>query len=454
MQQFQIQQNENEIILSEDSNHLVLKSGLSKNKTMELLRKYIKENSTVRSDVDYVVRKIETNSNWSCLFFKNKEDEIILTIDFKNDIILNLNEIEATKTYCYNLVFNIHDIEIKELWVTNFINLLQSSFIQPSDRDISLNTYFRQAVKDFNKLKTIEIFAKQGFRKENYYKSDHFNKVYTHLNNKEKFKFHELFGLTKSQYILCKEKDLINDREYLQTFVYLLNHDAKIYIEYLIRNYDCNSYTLRKFSDTILTNDYMVKNYDLYKLIDYFYIDCDHQGISESYEAMKYLSDYVNMNRDMQIKDFIKYPRYLKTYHDIVAKNYKVKINEIKNNKYNNELKRKYSYLQFSKNKEYEVIIPETLNDIVIEGSTLNHCVASYVDKVVEDKSFICFMRKKKEIDKSLITLEIVNNHIVHMKGQSNRSPFSEEESFLKEYQSYIYKNTKIENIKIGEVIE
>jgi len=449
MQQFQIQQSENEIILSEDNNQLILKSNLSKNKTIELLRKYIKENNIVNNDIDYVIKRIETNTDWSRLYFKNKEDEIILTIDFKNNIILNFNEIEATKSYCYNLILNIQDIEIKEQWITNFITLLQSSFIQHSDRDLSLNTYFRQAIKDFNKLKTIEIFAKQGFKKDRYYKSDCYTKVYTYLNNKEKFKFHEIFALTKSQYNLCREKDLINNREFIQTFCYLLNHDAKLFIEYLIRNYDCNSYSLKKFSETILMNECIIKNYDLYKLIDYFYIDCDHQGIEEPYEAMKYLSDYVNMNIEMQVQNFIKYPRYLKTYHDIAAKNYKVKINEIKNNKYNNELKNKYNYLQFNKHKEYEVILPETLNDIVIEGSTLNHCVASYVDKVIEDKSFICFMRKKKELDKPLVTIEIINNQIVHRKGQSNRNPSEQEELFLKEYQNYIYKNVSVDKIKL-----
>lgn len=142
------------------------------------------------------------------------------------------------------------------------------------------------------------------------------------------------------------------------------------------------------------------------------------------------------MNVDMGIKDFVKYPRYLKTYHDIVLKNYKVKLDDIKNNKYL-KLKELKSNLNFSKDN-YEVIIPNSLQDIVIEGSTLNHCVASYIDKVLDNQSFICFMRDKKQIDKPLITLEIVGGYIVHCKGQSNRNPYEEEAKFLTGYQVYL----------------
>ena len=56
---------------------------------------------------------------------------------------------------------------------------------------------------------------------------------------------------------------------------------------------------------------------------------------------------------------------------------------------------------------DYAVVIPTTGQDIVTEGEKMHHCVGSYVDKVVNNTDYICFVRHKDNLDKPYITCEV-----------------------------------------------
>ena len=87
------------------------------------------------------------------------------------------------------------------------------------------------------------------------------------------------------------------------------------------------------------------------------------------------------------------------------------------------------------KNKAFEIIIksaPQETKDLQKEGDTLNHCVASYIKRVVENQCLIYFLRTNKE--ESLITFEVRNNAIVQVKGKHNRKPSDSEVLALQEF--------------------
>lgn len=67
------------------------------------------------------------------------------------------------------------------------------------------------------------------------------------------------------------------------------------------------------------------------------------------------------------------------------------------------------------------------------EAVQQNNCVASYIDKVLDGKCHILFLRKKDSLDKSLVTIEVnaYTNTIVQAKGKFNRDTTEEENKVI-----------------------
>ena len=75
-------------------------------------------------------------------------------------------------------------------------------------------------------------------------------------------------------------------------------------------------------------------------------------------------------------------------------------------------------------NKDFKFILPKTYEDIIDEGQMQHNCVGasdSYMLKMATDQSFIVFMRKKEDPDKSFYTIEIEKARIVQAYSAYNR---------------------------------
>ena len=70
----------------------------------------------------------------------------------------------------------------------------------------------------------------------------------------------------------------------------------------------------------------------------------------------------------------------------------------------------------------YGIYVPQTCNDLVIEGRTLHHCVGSYQRRFAKGETTILFIRRLEEPDKPLYTLEwdLKKQKILQLKGNSN----------------------------------
>ena len=147
-------------------------------------------------------------------------------------------------------------------------------------------------------------------------------------------------------------------------------------------------------------------------------------------EGINLLKDYYGMANKIE-RNVKKYPKYLKSMHDIITINY----NAFKR-KYNEELfaRLQKKELDFEEDKVYIVITPQSTKEIVKEGTSLNHCVGSYIDKILDNKTYIFFLRKKEAPEQSLMTLEFKNGKIVTAKGSCNREINKEEKEFLQVY--------------------
>ena len=70
----------------------------------------------------------------------------------------------------------------------------------------------------------------------------------------------------------------------------------------------------------------------------------------------------------------------------------------------------------------YGIYVPQTCNDLVVEGRTLHHCVGSYQRRVAKGQTTILFVRRLSEPTKPLYTLEwsLKKQEVIQFRGHSN----------------------------------
>lgn len=191
-----------------------------------------------------------------------------------------------------------------------------------------------------------------------------------------------------------------------------------------------------------LVEDY---NYNLKSLLTYIDNIMTFEGIPTHGEVLTNLHDYVVMSKRMSDK-YEKYPKYLKTIHDITVRNY-------------NRLKETFDEVAFSKivdktmefkYKDYIFLYPNTTQDIKNEGCSMSNCVASYVQRVLDGKCHIMFMRLKDTPKESLVTLEISTDtfRVVQQKGKFNRDTTKEENEVIEKFNEHL---NKLKKEKVGK---
>ena len=105
-----------------------------------------------------------------------------------------------------------------------------------------------------------------------------------------------------------------------------------------------------------------------------------------------------------------------------------------------NEQYEKYPMLKFE-NEIFTVVIPKTTEDFFNEAQTQQNCVYSmYLDKVIQGTTNVVFIRRKDDIEKSLITCEVSNNgNIIQYLKKYNSSNLNEDETeFKKLYKTHL----------------
>lgn len=135
-----------------------------------------------------------------------------------------------------------------------------------------------------------------------------------------------------------------------------------------------------------------------------------------------------------------KYPKYLRTRHDIVQKNYNVWGDSVDEKIFKERVEYRYEYQWDG----YRMIATKTSADIRNEGTTLHHCVASYVSRVMDGTTQILFMRENES--ESLVTVEVRAGAIVQARGYNNRSVDEKEDRWLKTFaraKNLTYKDVK-----------
>ena len=236
----------------------------------------------------------------------------------------------------------------------------------------------------------------------------------------------------------------------------------KLFRDDNLRMHDQNLKDMKKLEETIAMNN-VTMLYDIFKddscvsklprciedfislYKDYGYTDVRrlgtyitrdvklNQGIRNPDGAVNLLKDYNKMAKFLEY-EVEKYPKSLKKTHDITMMNYDANKDEIKDKKIKTVVEQPfYTKLEWKK-KSFAIVIPSGVKDIIREGESLSHCVASYVDDVIDNKCQIAFLRSIEELDKPLITIEVRNNVLKQARGRSQRAPNENERLFLQEW--------------------
>lgn len=183
------------------------------------------------------------------------------------------------------------------------------------------------------------------------------------------------------------------------------NDVYKLLTEYFYRNGQTHMY----ISEFIKQYGYTMKSLMLYldRLATYEALD--------PWDAFRNLRDTCSMMSAISPK-FDRYPRYLRTTHDIVMRNYRRMKKE-----FNEEMFARRVKAEMEKSiGAYAFIYPRTTQSIKDEAVQQNNCVASYIDKVIDGECDILFMRNKDNMEHSLVTLEVVGGKIVQAKQAYN----------------------------------
>jgi len=116
-------------------------------------------------------------------------------------------------------------------------------------------------------------------------------------------------------------------------------------------------------------------------------------------------------------------------------------------------IKSKYEY----EDKKYSIIVPERIEDIILEGRSLGHCIDRtdiYFDRIQRKESFIVFLRKTGEVDKSYYTLEIEPGGTARQKrttGDKQNKDFEEAKGFIRKWQKEIQIRLTEEDRKLAD---
>lgn len=150
----------------------------------------------------------------------------------------------------------------------------------------------------------------------------------------------------------------------------------------------------------------------------------------KEYIYKDYLDMCVKLNMNTK-SNFVLFPKNLKSAHDmnveIITEKQNQKTYAQHNSKYA-AIKQMHSHLDAMfgfENDEYLIRPPVDAAEIVIEGQKLHHCVGGgmYSKRMIDGKSAILFIRKKKEPEKPFYTVEVdmKNYRIIQCHGFKNQ---------------------------------
>ena len=324
----------------------------------------------------------------------------------------------------YNLLQVINSFQDEKYKI--FLNFLDKNFINKSHA----NSWRSGRV---DRIKNIGSFlSKIGDYK---YFEQYFACGLKNIDYEIKYKLNEI---PKNLIKLCKTHDIKLNNKLVDAY----KCSPDLFCNLL--SYEFTSIRKMNIEDVLYQNDHNKNKFDqLINLYNYKpisllqYIDnlMTFEALDNFHSVVSELLDYCNMMSKISPK-YEKYPKNFLTTHKIATRNYN-RLKEVfieEDFKKVIDLKLEHTY------DNYKIVYPKTTQDIKDEAVQQNHCVASYIQNVIDGKTHILFLRDKENIERSLITLEIKNYKVVQAKGKFNGDVTKEEQVIISKYNEKLNK--------------
>lgn len=331
--------------------------------------------------IEYINKIVNTNDN-VLNFFRNNPD-----ILFKGKLSLNKDVIDTIISVMYNVSYSL--LEIEKMVNAGQEKLLIKNF---NNRDFRLE----QNTKKLSQSVGLPPFALPIIKKlriENCIESlSKINSIVDGNSLKILLEFVDNY----SNFLTLKLLGTSQER-------------AK-----MLNNFFENLYT-------IISSGYKMQDTLNYILRQRMYWNKDNP-FGFPFEDTKLFLDYLELSKNNSLK-CEKYPQNLKRMHDVLVQN--LNSYDPKKDKEFKDAVSKYSKYENELTKDgYVFIVPTNIKALIQEGNDLHHCIGSYVDRIIEGKSRIFFMREISSKNVSFVTVEIDEDcNILEIKGMFNQEP-------------------------------
>lgn len=349
----------------------------------------------IYKDYQYTIEKVysifedgildlKTNQNSSFLNFyqhyhSNEIFQLELDLEEGKLYTENLEDLKDT-IYCYTYLWNA-----KEYLKDKFVSIKQLVF---------LPLYFPQ----FEYLMKSHLFSLAFF-----------SPVIFELGKS----FQELFGIDKQYMPFISQNNITyNELKILRVYP---TKNIKV-LRFLAES----GFTDNRFLKLVQT--FKINLEELAEYLSKIGTDLEH-GL----EYLDYLYMASNLELDLRNKKVL-YPEDFIKEHDELFLATKM----IQNPEIDKKIKNLSAMLSINSYEDNEYIIfpAHSIEELVQEGSAQHNCVRMYCEKVANGESQIYLLRRKKEKEKSFVTIEVAGNRIVQAKEKYNKK-ISEEISLL-----------------------
>lgn len=172
----------------------------------------------------------------------------------------------------------------------------------------------------------------------------------------------------------------------------------------------------------------------IHKILEYLMNVEAYQCIPQS-ETLYLWDDYLRMADRMGYNmnnRSIAFPNSLKKEHDIVIYSYNAIKDKFKTQDFQASIDRVSKYNWNSTTHGLLIRVPNTPEEVIAEGKTLHHCVASYVNQIVSLQTNIFFIRNINDPETPYYTLELDKmNQVTQVKGLMNKTIDTKTRSFV-----------------------
>lgn len=163
------------------------------------------------------------------------------------------------------------------------------------------------------------------------------------------------------------------------------------------------------------------------------YLAKQHDKYPDYKHDIDLYADYIHncetLGADMASKSTL-WPKNLMQEHanqKVKVKIFKAKEKEQTWQKRKTALIKKYRF----KRDGFEIVVPDKLTDLILEGEQMHNCVGTYVERVVKAETDVVFIRLTEAREQSYGTMEIRDGRIVQARGKFNKDLPTEGKAFV-----------------------